>query len=108
MRVILALVLALAPIANDICALGCERAQAPSCPLHESQPRPAPDQCGHDHASVRADVARAAHVVPPLVALLAPAQAIGVSPLEPAIAPATTDSLHAPPDRIARTAVLRI
>lgn len=103
----LALVFALAPVVNDICTLGCERAQAPACPLHETQPQPASDQCGHNHTELRVDVARSAHVIPPLVALPTVVHSIASAPIAQAPVPSTIPA-DTQPNLIARATVLRI
>lgn len=103
----LALLFALAPVVNDLCTLGCERPQAPSCPLHGTSSPPPSDHCGHDHSVLRADLTRAAPLVAPLVALSFDAVRTVAAPIA-SPAPTPSASSPAPPDRIARTAILRI
>jgi hypothetical protein len=51
-----ALLIALAPLANDLCARTCESPADGACPVHS--PKPAP-RCAHDHNAMRADLRRA-------------------------------------------------
>src|SRR5262245_50368611 len=105
---VFALIWGLTPFVNDYCALGCERPQTPSCPLHDTQERPAPDQCGHDHGVLGADVVRYGGTVLPLVALATAVEPAAAALVAPAVAIDREAVSDSPPDRITRTAVLRI
>jgi len=52
-----ALLIALAPLANDLCARTCESPADAACPVHSPKPVP---RCAHDHDVMSADLRRAA------------------------------------------------
>ena len=101
---VVAIVIAAAPVVNDVCRLDCERAHQDECPLHQTTPH----KCAHDHTSAAASLARAgADVSRP-----APA-AIPVERHRLSLARASADLLGlerdvAPPPRSPRLDVLRI
>jgi hypothetical protein len=69
-----ALLIAFAPLANDLCARTCEAPADAACPVHS--PKPAP-RCTHDHGVMSADLRRAASSTPTLAGQ---PSAIAVSP----------------------------
>jgi hypothetical protein len=101
---IVVLVIAAAPVLNDVCRLDCERAHPPECPLHQ----PAPHKCAHDHSIGAAALTRAGgDATRPMSA------AVAVAPYRIAVAPvsinlARVERQHAPPIRSPRPDVLRI
>lgn len=54
--VVVASLIAFAPVAADLCARSCESSVDQACPAHS--PRPAP-RCAHDHGVMSADLPRA-------------------------------------------------
>ena len=52
---IIALLIAAAPVVNDLCRLDCERERPPDCPLHQQ----APHTCAHDRTIGAANLPRA-------------------------------------------------
>lgn len=101
---LIALVIASAPAAAEVCRLDCERPKPPECPLHQQ----APHQCSHDHTIGSATLDRANAGAP------RPADAaIAVTPARATIEPIAlerprTDRPHSRPPRSPRIDVLRI
>ena len=98
-----ALLIAAAPVLDDVCRLDCERAHPPECPLHQQ----APHKCAHDHSIGAASLTRAS------VGASRPAPAAIAAAAYRAAATASADVLriereHTPPIRPPRPDVLRI
>lgn len=96
----------LAPVVNDLCGLTCVRAAASECPLHSKNP--APEPCKHDHALLRADVARAHPIVPTLNALGAVTSLVPPATVAFEGASIACNTAHTPPIGVSRSTVLRI
>jgi len=101
-----AVVIALVPVASDLCGFGCIKPAAASCPLHHDAPT-TPETCKHDHTILGATVVR------PLVAARPPATVAVVavrlddwhalqSPIRP------SGVFQSPPAQSAQSVVLRI
>lgn len=101
---IVALVIAAAPVAGDLCRLDCERERPPECPLHQQAPHP----CTHDHTIGAATPAPAGVDAPrPAAAAVAVVYARCRADISPADAGRVRiDRQHAPPIRSPRPDVL--
>ena len=100
---LIAVLIASAPVVADICRVDCERERQPVCPLHQQ----APHKCLHQHSIVPGTLS-GGHVEAPLPAFVAIAT---MTPFATAIVTTrSTDiaSSHAPPLRSPRIDVLRI
>ena len=101
---IVALLIAAAPVAADVCRLDCARDRRPECPLHQQ----APHTCTHDHTIGTAELTRASvDTARPIILLMA------ATPADAAVALVSIDLFraeppHAPPHRSSRPDVLRI
>ena len=102
--VVIAGVIAAAPVAADVCRLDCAGDRPPECPLHQQ----APHTCTHDHTIGTADLTRASLCTARLIFV-----AIAATPADAAVALVSVDLFradhpHAPPRRSPRPDVLRI
>jgi len=102
--VVIAGVVAAAPVAADVCRLDCAGDRPPECPLHQQ----APHTCTHDHTigTVGLPPASVGTSRPIIVAIAA-------TPADAAVALVSIDLFraehpHAPPRRSPRPHVLRI
>ena len=102
--VVIAGVIAAAPVVADVCRLDCARDRPPECPLHQQ----APHRCIHDHSIGTAGLTRAGVDTSRPIDV-----AIAVTPHRAAFTRASVDvsgieRRHAPPLRSSRPDVLRI
>lgn len=100
----IALVIAVAPAAAEVCRLDCERPKPPECPLHQQTSH----KCSHDHtigaATLTPSNSGAPRPAGPPIAVMP-----GRATIEPiAFAPQRAARPHSPPPRSPRIDVLRI
>jgi len=100
---LIAVLIAAAPVVADVCRVDCERERQPVCPLHQQ----APHKCLHEHSIVPGTLS-GAHVDAPPPAFVAIATVASLA--NAIVTTRTTDvaSSHAPPLRSPRIDVLRI
>lgn len=99
-----ALVIAAAPVVNDLCRLDCERERPPACPLHQQTPH----KCAHDHTIGAAALTRAGVDAPRPLPVAVALASERLSPVPVAVDLFRNEHQHAPPLRSPRPDVLRI